>query len=388
MSTAHIISVVTAAVFAGVLVLGALTLAFFDWNAARPWLSAQVKARTGRELAIAGNLRVRPFSLNPRVTAQNVTLGNADWGAHAPMLSAAEVDFSVSLPALARGRVVFPDVRLKAPAVLLQRDRTGRRNWIFNPSAQATAPAPEITALEVDDGRFEFQDAVSNTDLRIRVSTTADEKYGIAFSAEGRAVGIPLTMNGAGGKLLTLLDERTPYPLRLKSTIGATSINLEGIVYGIAKLSAIDAQFAIAGKSMAALSDPLHIVLPATAPYRLAGRLERRASLWRFERFRGTVGHSDLGGDVSVDMTAARPMLRGDMKSSSLDIADLGGFVGADPGASPHSTSGRVLPQRPFHPEKLRRADADINFVAHRFTNRDTLPFDDLKAHLVLRDGV
>jgi uncharacterized protein involved in outer membrane biogenesis len=70
-----------------------------------------------------------------------------------------------------------------------------------------------------------------------------------------------------------------------------------------------------------------------------------------------------------------------------LDIADLGGFVGASLGTGSVRTS-RVLPNENFDLEKLRRADADIRFVAQRFTNRDRLPLDNLNARLTLQDGV
>jgi len=381
-------TVIATAIVAMTVALSALALALFDWNAARPWISDRIKAGTGRTLAIEGDLRVRPFSLTPRIRAERVTLDNADWGKRAPTLSASEIEFSVSLADLLRGRVIFPDVRLKSPVALLQRDREGRRNWILTPSKQATAPSPIIKSLQIDDGELEVLDAMSDTALRVRVSTTTDEKYGITFSAKGRLTGIPLKASGAGGALLTLLDDNTPYPLRLNSTIGATSINLEGNVYGLATLRGVDAKFTIAGKNLATLSDPLHIVLPATAPYKLAGHLERRGQVWHFERFRGAVGRSDLEGNFSIDRGSARPFLRGALKSSLLDIADLGGFVGADPGAAAPSTSGRVLPHKTYDLEKLRRADADIDFVAQRFTNRDRLPLDNLKAHLTLRDGV
>ena len=380
--------VIATMIVAVTIAVGALALAFFDWNAARPWISARIKAQTGRNLAIEGNLKVRPFSLKPRISAQRVTLDNADWGKSAAMLSADEIEFSVSLPDLLRGRVVFPDMRLKAPVVLLQRDREGRRNWILTPSKQATAPSPVIESLQVDDGKLEVLDAISDTALQMRVSTTNDDKYGLAFSGKGRLVGIQLAASGTGGALLTLLDERTPYPLRLKSTIGATSVNLDGNVYGLATLRGVDANFTIAGKNLATLSDPLRIVLPATAPYKLTGHLERRGQVWHFERFHGAIGRSDLEGNFSIDHAGARPFLRGTLKSALLDIADLGGFVGADPGASTPSTTGRVLPHKTYDLEKLRRADADIDFVAQRFTDRDRLPLDNLKAHLSLQDGV
>lgn len=388
MSKAAKRTLIATALLGATLAAVVLTAATLDWDAARPWISAQVKERTGRDLAIEGSLRVHPFSLTPRISAQRVTLGNADWGKSTPMMSAEKIEFSVSLPELLGGRVVFPDVALESPVVLLQRDREGRRNWILTPSKQATAESPRIGVLQVDDGRLEFLDEVSDTVLRTRVRTTTGEKYGIRFSAEGRVVGIPLTASGAGGTIFTLLDERTPYPLALKSRVGTTSIDFEGSIYGLAALTAVDGRFAIAGRSLAALSDPLHIVLPATAPYRLTGRLSRSGSVWQFERFRGTVGRSDLGGSVSIDAGTGRPLLRGAFKSSLLDIADLGGFVGADPGTRASTTSQRVLPDRTFDLEKLRRADADVDFVAQRFTNRDRLPLDNLRAHLTLRDGV
>jgi len=380
--------VIVIAVLFGALALGTLTLALFDWNLARGWIAVQVKSKTGRDLTIDGNLRVHPFSLNPRVSAERVTLGNAEWGERRPMLTADRVEFSISLPDLMEGRVVFPAVSLQAPAGLLQRDREGRRNWILNPAEEKTAASPRIMRLQVDAGQFEFRDGISNTAVTARVNTVDGEQYGIAFTVAGRAVGIPLTASGMGGGLLTLLDENTPYPIRVKSTVGTTSIDAEGIVHGIATLGVVDAKFTIAGKNLALLSDPLHIALPPTAPYRLTGHLSRRGSVWQFERFRGTVGGSDLAGNFSVDTAPARPLLRGTLTSSLLNVADLGGFIGAGSGVEASAAPGRVLPHARFDLEKLRRVDADVNFSARRFTNRDTLPLDDLKARLTLKDGI
>lgn len=380
--------VIVIAGFFGALALGTLALASFDWNLARGWIAAQIKSKTGRDLTIDGNLQVHPFSLNPRVSAGRVTLGNAEWGEHRPMLTADRIEFSVSLPRLMEGRIVFPEVSLRAPAVLLERDREGRRNWILNPAEEKTGASPQIVRLQVDAGELEYRDGVSNTAIKARVSTIDGEQYGVAFTVAGRAVGIPLTARGMGGGLLTLLDESTPYPIRVQATVGGTSIDAEGVIHGIATLNAVDAKFTIAGRNLALLSDPLHIALPPTAPYRLAGHLGRRGSVWQFERFRGTVGGSDLAGNFSVDTKPARPLLRGTLTSSLLDVADLGGFVGAGPGVEAPAARGRVLPQASFDLEKLRRVDADVNLSAHRFTNRDTLPLDDLKARLTLKDGV
>ena len=68
-----------AALLVTLVVALAAALALLDWNKARPWISEQVKERTGRDLAI-GRLEVHPFSFYPGIEADDVTLSNAEWG--------------------------------------------------------------------------------------------------------------------------------------------------------------------------------------------------------------------------------------------------------------------------------------------------------------------
>lgn len=72
--------------------------------------------------------------------------------------------------------------------------------------------------------------------------------------------------------------------------------------------------------------------------------------------------------------------------SERLDIADLQGFLGKRPG-DPAAPQGKVLPQQPYQVDKLRSTNADVTFTGKRFTN-PALPLTDMKAHLVLKDGL
>ena len=76
---------------------GAIALALYDWNHARGWIGRQVEKRTGRELVIAGDLKVQPFSLYPRVRAEHVSFANAGWGENRPMLDARSIEFTFGL---------------------------------------------------------------------------------------------------------------------------------------------------------------------------------------------------------------------------------------------------------------------------------------------------
>ena len=153
-----------------------IALALFDWNNARGWIAQKVKDRTGRDLVI-GELRVRPFSLHPKIHAGDVTLSNAEWGEKTPMIEADTVDFSVSLLPLIFGRVVFPDVALGEASVLLQRDREGRRNWVLKPEEEKTGEPVQIRRLTVNKGQLAFKDVLSDT-----------EPYGQAADHLGRAL--------------------------------------------------------------------------------------------------------------------------------------------------------------------------------------------------------
>src|SRR5262249_28053062 len=110
--------------------------------------------------------------------------------------------------------------------------------------------------------------------------------------------------------------------------------------------------------------------------------------VWRYADFRGTVGASDLGGVLSVDVAGKRPKLEANLHSSLLDIADLGGFVGSRPGTPDATPPGKVLPVEPINLDKLRRIDANVGLKASKFRDRDKYPLDHLDARLTIVDGV
>ncbi len=331
----------TIGVFIALIAAAVIALALFDWNHARGWISQKVKERTGREVRIEGDLRVHPFHWSPRVHAENITVSNAAWGDPGPFIVADTLDFSFGLVSLLRGRVVFPEVTLGEAEVLLQRDGEGRRNWFLRPEREKTGESPEIHRLTVNKGKLTVKDALTDTNVTLNLQSTADAVYSLKIAAHGRVKGANLKASGASGGLLTLLDESTAYPLKLQGTVADAKFTVDGQVTGLATLATIDARLSLAGGDLAKLGDALRISLPATSPYKLAGQLHRQGDEWRFANFTGTVGASDLGGEFTVDMGKDRPVLGGKLHSKLLDIKDLGGFIGAAPGAAVPKTLGQ-----------------------------------------------
>ncbi len=90
-----------------VVVAGVAILQSLDFNEYRGLIAEQVKAATGRDLTINGELNLE-LSLNPAVAVEGVTFANADWGSRKDMATLKKFAAEVELLPLLSG-----DVRVK-----------------------------------------------------------------------------------------------------------------------------------------------------------------------------------------------------------------------------------------------------------------------------------
>src|SRR5687768_10556421 len=87
---------------------------WFDWNMIKPYVERQVTEKTGREFSIRGDLNV-DLSLNPLISAEGISLANAEWGTEQPMVDVGKASFRLSLWDLLLGDVVLPEVSVSSP---------------------------------------------------------------------------------------------------------------------------------------------------------------------------------------------------------------------------------------------------------------------------------
>ena len=137
----------------------------------------QVRAATGRELTLAGDLSPSFWPvLGVRTGA--VTLSNADWAEAPEMISASAAEIGVELVPLMSGEVKVTTLRLVDPVVALEIDRDGRANWVFNdrsvaqgsdPSGGPKGELPKISLPEavISNGRISFHDARSGQRIEL-----------------------------------------------------------------------------------------------------------------------------------------------------------------------------------------------------------------------------
>jgi AsmA family protein len=360
-----------------------LVVALFDWNMLRGPAERMASRNLGRDVQI-GHLDVQLRGLTPRVVLTDVTVANADWAGPEPMLRAREFSFRVRLTTLFGDRIVLPHVGLREGEARLVRDADGRANWVFRDPEDEQERGLDVRSLSFDNAQIAYRDALHEVEADIRAEPLQDGPYAtrVEFVGSWREGG-PFKGTADTGSVLSLHDSAEPFPVRLTASAGKTSVQAEGEIADITKLSHIDADFAIKGPSLSDLYRTLRVALPDTPPYDLRGRLRLKGDTYTYSEFKGTIGKSDVAGEATYELREPRPMLTMELKSQRLNLADLGPVVGTD-----REPGERVLPRADFEAEKLTAMDADVRLSAARLQVQAKVPFEDFEVHALLNDGV
>ena len=403
------VAVRIAAGFATLIGVFVLVLATLDWNAMRGPLSRYLSSRLDREVRIDGDLDVTLFSWTPRATLNGLAIQQPDWvkEQNNSAESFAEIErlaVSIELSQLFRGRVVLPELALTGPAFRLLRDAAGRANWRVDPEEADLAPRlPPIRRFVIEDGRLNLLDAKKKLVLDGKFSSQEIEsgsENSFRLDGKGELNRRPFLLTMTGDPLLNI-DPDQPYGFKADVRAGDTRIVAQGSLAEPFDLGAFDVNATFSGPDLAELYDLTGLALPNTPPYRVAGALTRDREMWRFDKFSGTVGDSDIRGTLDVDTSGERPHLKGEVASRQLDFDDLGPTFGLPPSTGAGETASaeqklearqqqataRVLSDKPLDVERLRQTDADVHYRADKVVSRD-LPLRSADVQVSLEKGV
>jgi uncharacterized protein involved in outer membrane biogenesis len=233
----------------GVLILAVvLFLAFFDLNRLRGPLSTMVSDKLERPFAIRGDLDV-DWSRTPKITINDIELGNASWGSRPEMFTLDRAEVSLRVPDLFKGQLVLPEIRVSKPHLLLEKNAEGKANWDFGlpPKEEEQKPTgppisrrsfPKIDRLAIDDGKIVFRDPSSRTELDMNVSTVvgASNEQALQLTGQGRLQKEQFTLDVRGGSILTLWQQGKPFPVNVKVAYGDTEAKVSGTIAELLQL--------------------------------------------------------------------------------------------------------------------------------------------------------
>jgi len=371
-------------------VVGAFVIFLYllDWNALRGPIARYASHRIGREVRIEGDLHVRIFSSQPHVDANGIRIANPTWLGPEPAADIRRLTFEFRLlPLLFSGRWVLPLVDIEHAAVEIVREPDGRTNWHSSNGSQGWN-IPPIRRFVLNDGRVSIDDRerrlTFNGTIFSQESAGARPDRAFQLLGDGTLNAKPFTADVHGGALIHV-DESHPYRFAADIRAGATHVVVHGQITHPFQLGRYSATATITGRNLSDLYDLTQLALPGTPPYRVTGSLVRDGALYRFDHFSGTVGESDLHGDLSVDVSGTVPFIKGTVASRSLAFADLGPLIGSRRWIA--TPSKGLLPDTPLHVERLRHTNAEVDFTADSMMSRD-FPLRGLSTHISLENGV
>jgi uncharacterized protein involved in outer membrane biogenesis len=370
----------------------------FDWNWFKGPIERRVEAATGRSFSIDGDLDVKLGLFRTTFIVDRVVLGNSDWAERETMLRADHAEIEWAFWHLWRGDVVLPRVQLAGAELWFERDGKGRANWVFNEDAPRKEPTqtPRIAQLFVTDSRFHLREVERKTQLSVDVASGEPEAAGafapLLLSGGGRYRDSDFQLQGRIDSPLALVAAKDRFHIDLVARAGRTRARVVGGLAAPLQLVDFDLGLELSGDDMAQLYPLLGLALPKTSAYDLKGQLGRTGLVWSYRDIAGTVGDSDIGGNLSVDTSGPRVLFTADLRSKRLDFDDLAGFIGGKPRTGEGDRPVSVTPNRRFFPDspynlaKLRAMDADVRLRASRVTS-PVLPLEAMDARLKLVDG-
>jgi uncharacterized protein involved in outer membrane biogenesis len=399
-------------VLAAIAALAAVLLALastLDWNRFKPWINDKVSEATGRSFAINGDLsfswerppeqqvgwrRLVPW---PHIRAQDIMLGNPDWARTGPVMARLkQADATVNPLALLTRTISIGSLVLDGGDVVLEKGKDNKSNWTFReeekeePSAWTFA----LHSLAIKNGNVRYVDPAKKADANARIHTDPDGT--VNFKLGGKFNDEAVSGGGKAGGLLTLMERNVEYPVQATLKVGETTITADGRLTDPAHPSALDLKLKILGASMSDLFPISGLVLPDTPKFSTEGRVVASFKpddiRVRYEKFKGKVGESDIGGTLEYLRRKPRPLLRGEVVSDQLRLTDLRALVGTDEEVNKDEEEkippGKVLPVSPFKTDRWGTMDVQVKFSGKKLVRDEDLPIDNLETHIVMDNGL
>lgn len=364
-----------------------------DFNQYRDYVSQQMKAATGRDLVIAGDIDVG-FSLSPRLTARQVSFRNAAWSDQPQMASLGEIEAEIDLMPILFGDIRIKDVVLRGGQVVVETNEQGIGNWVLDLAPRAApAPAdsattasglPRVDHLIIEDVTLLYRDGVAGTQQILKIAKfTAEDAPGVGLnvSIAGSWNDRALSLSGTTGTPRQFTEG--PLPVDLKGRLGAVSLDLRGRIGDPTTFTDLALDIASAGPSMRDLGDILGIALPASKPYTLSGRLTGGEGRYAADRLSAKVGTSDAEGLITVDAAAKVTHITGTLTSDRLDFADLGLDEGDSPAAA---GDGRLFSAEPWPVAWLKEVDGEFTWKVGTLV-RGGSSATDVTVAVAMKDG-
>ena len=348
------------------------------------WLKSRIETAitdaTGAPARVGSVERAEAFSFTPTIIVRDVHIAQPDWAGDGDLLRLNEARFRVPVLRAIRGQVEPDGIRITGLRAHLIRDEAGRRNWERDRKDDAGSGSPtRLNDLTIEDAVVRYDDAQRNRSANVR----------IAFDAKGLRIAGQGTVRGSAVRIAAMGAPITEgsWPFRAEVTGDALSMKLDGRMAQALDTGRFTGKVTASGDSLKTLDAIIEAGLPGTQPVRFTADIERANPDWIITNLNGTIGRSNIAGELKVEKANGRTRLTGKLDSSGFDFDDLADDAGRARGAAKAARTGpRLVPDTDIDIGNIDTTDGRIEFNLRRLLWRSPAPFRSARGVLTMDD--
>jgi uncharacterized protein involved in outer membrane biogenesis len=379
---------------AAIVVVGGVAAMFailrsVDFNSYKDLVEQQVKAATGRDLVLAGDVKVG-LSLIPHLEIDQVSFRNADWGSEPQMLKLEKLEADIAIIPLLSSQIRIRQVRLVGAEILLETDKNGQGNWVMGaPSSggSSSTPLPEISQVAIENAKIRWKNGVTGKTRTFEVAklslSPSDAAGNLAVAFDGNVDTVPISLKGITGTLANFTQG--PLPINATGLIAGGELAVKGEVSDPAALRGIALEVTLGGKAASDLGALFGAAnLPPLGAYQLRTKIGNPDGKLVFDGIAGKVGNTDFTGRIEIDPATTPVTVNAALASSHLDLADFGVKPSDKKPAAP--SDGKVFSAEPWDLTGLQAVNGQFRLNFQRAIFGDTT-LDNLVGEGMLQAG-
>lgn len=401
---------VVAAVIIVLIVAVYLILVSYDYNKLKPRIAEAARDATGRELVLKGDIALE-IGLTPSLVVEDVSFQNAPWGSRPEMATIKRFEVQVALLPLLGGTVEVKRFILVEPEILIETDKSGRTNLVFEAPEKAVTPEPSpeplkiepadegitlpaltLEELRIERGVLTYRDGRSKKSYSVKLESLTAKAASVSsplkLKLKGEYNEEPFELAGTLGPLPAFIDPDKAWPLDLKIRALGIDLALDGTVKDPLAPRGINLAFTATVDDPAGLAPgrelPLEGPLP---PLAVSGRLKDTApESFNVSELKLALGGMSLNGSVDINLAKDPLGLKVALNSQRLDLRPLVPEGGEGDGTAKPAAREKVFPADPLPLVALAGADAALKFQAGQVL-LPRLALNDLEIDLTVKNG-
>lgn len=379
-----------------------------DWGWLRRPLERYLTDRSGREVRM-DDLHINlGFTQESVVRMRGVYIENAPWAGKQPFATAGEATFTLSLLSLGGDQRVISRLVLVDAKVDMQRQADGLRNWrLRNPDDRAPGRTRVLT-LEAHRTQIRFANREIDLDLLATAapaetaSAPSDASLPTRITFEGTYQKQRFSGEALTGQVLSFRESGLAFPLRGHFVSRGTRLEVDGSVTDMFDVGPMDVKLRIAGPTLSQMHPFLRIRPPDSRPYVMEARLTHTNDVFHLAQLKGKIGGTSGTGDVILDRSGERPLVKATLSSDSADFDDVRPFLGMQPAGRRARSSGEVrrklgdaeatnespVPKQPLRADALKSFDARVGATAKKLAIPEFPMIEDVRVDADLTGGL